>query len=123
MQTTTVRLHTGFQIAPVDPRIFGGFLEHMGRAVYQGIYDPHNPHADADGCRAMYSMPLRKLDMTTDALSGRQLSPPVITGRTGSARAKAARPSVSWPGRASNPTSSAATNLCAVPKRWAGRPC
>ena len=46
MQTTTITLHTGFQIGAVDPRIFGGFLEHMGRAVYEGVYDPTAPHAD-----------------------------------------------------------------------------
>ena len=40
MKTTTLRLHTGFQIAEVDARIFGGFLEHMGRAVYEGVYEP-----------------------------------------------------------------------------------
>jgi len=65
MKTTTIQLHTAFQIAPVDPRIFGGFLEHMGRAVYQGIYDPHHPQADAEGCRTDVLDALRKLDMTS----------------------------------------------------------
>ena len=37
--------------AEVDPRIFGGFLEHMGRAVYEGVYDPESAHADPDGFR------------------------------------------------------------------------
>ncbi len=37
MKLTKITLHAGFQIAPVDPRIFGGFLEHklntnMGQA-------------------------------------------------------------------------------------------
>ena len=36
MQTTTITLHTGFQIGAVDPRIFGGFLEHMGRCRLRG---------------------------------------------------------------------------------------
>ena len=40
MQPTTLTLHTAYQIGEVDPRIFGGFLEHMGRAVYQGVYEP-----------------------------------------------------------------------------------
>ncbi len=40
MNPTTIALHTKFQIGAVDPRIFGGFLEHMGRAVYEGVYDP-----------------------------------------------------------------------------------
>ena len=48
MEPTTITLHTGFQIGQVDPRIFGGFLEHMGRAVYEGVYDPDSAHADKD---------------------------------------------------------------------------
>ena len=51
MRQTTVYAHTRFQIAPVDPRIFGGFLEHIGRAVYEGVYDPDCSHADEDGFR------------------------------------------------------------------------
>ena len=31
MKETEVRLHPGFQIGEVDPRIFGGFAEHLGR--------------------------------------------------------------------------------------------
>ena len=40
-----------FQIAPVDERIYGSFIEHLGRAVYGGIYQPGHPAADADGFR------------------------------------------------------------------------
>ena len=39
-------------IGSVDSRIFGGFLEHLGRCVYEGVYQPDSPHADGDGfCR------------------------------------------------------------------------
>ncbi len=51
MKDTTITLHTQFQIGQVDERIFGGFLEHMGRAVYEGVYDPKCAHADEDGFR------------------------------------------------------------------------
>ena len=51
MKKTKVILHKDYQISPVDPRVFGGFLEHMGRAVYEGVYDPQSAHADADGFR------------------------------------------------------------------------
>ncbi len=64
MKPTTITLHTRFQIGQVDPRIFGGFLEHMGRAVYEGIYDPDCPHADEDGFRTDVLEALRRLDMT-----------------------------------------------------------
>lgn len=64
MDTTTITLHTQFQIGPVDPRIFGGFLEHMGRAVYEGVYDPASSHADPDGFRTDVMGALRRLNMT-----------------------------------------------------------
>ncbi|MCB0115741.1 MAG: alpha-N-arabinofuranosidase [Caldilineaceae bacterium] len=38
-------------ISPVDPRLFGSFVEHLGRAVYGGIYEPDHATADAQGFR------------------------------------------------------------------------
>ena len=38
-------------IAPVSRDLWGSFIEHMGRAVYGGIYEPTHPSADADGFR------------------------------------------------------------------------
>ncbi len=64
MQTTRITYHPDFQIAPVDERIFGGFLEHMGRAVYEGVYDPQSQHADEDGFRQDVLAALRRLNMT-----------------------------------------------------------
>jgi alpha-N-arabinofuranosidase len=64
VQPTKLSLHSGFRIAAVDPRLFGGFLEHMGRAVYQGVYDPTSRHADGEGCRGDVLEALRGLDMT-----------------------------------------------------------
>lgn len=40
-----------FQIAEIDKRIYGSFVEHLGRAVYGGIYEPGHPTADEDGFR------------------------------------------------------------------------
>jgi len=33
MQATRITLHTEFHVGPVNERLFGGFLEHIGRAV------------------------------------------------------------------------------------------
>ncbi len=63
MEKTTLRLHTGFEIGEVDRRVFGGFLEHMGRAVYEGVYDPGSSHADAEGYRTDVLDALRRLAM------------------------------------------------------------
>ena len=64
MTDTTLHLHTGFRVGPVDPRVFGGFLEHMGRAVYEGVYDPDSAHSDEHGFRTDVLDALRRLNMT-----------------------------------------------------------
>ena len=40
-----------FRIASVDKRIYGSFIEHLGRAVYDGIYQPDHEMADENGFR------------------------------------------------------------------------
>ena len=64
MEPSLIHLHSKFQVGPVDPRIFGGFLEHMGRAVYQGVYDPECEHANEEGLRTDTLEALRRLNMT-----------------------------------------------------------
>ncbi|MCB8925868.1 MAG: alpha-N-arabinofuranosidase [Ardenticatenaceae bacterium] len=44
-------IDTNRTIAPISPLLFGGFIEHMGRCVYEGIYDPKSPLADERGLR------------------------------------------------------------------------
>lgn len=65
MDVTKLIVNSEFQIGQVDSRIFGGFLEHMGRAVYQGVYEPESIHADEDGFRRDVMDALRRLRMTT----------------------------------------------------------
>lgn len=38
-------------ISAIDDRLFGSFIEHMGRAVYTGIYEPEHKSADENGFR------------------------------------------------------------------------
>ncbi|MFB9378639.1 alpha-N-arabinofuranosidase [Kineococcus gynurae] len=51
MRTARLTLDPAFTVAPVPRRLFGSFVEHMGRCVYTGIYEPGHPSADADGLR------------------------------------------------------------------------
>ncbi|UOQ43206.1 alpha-N-arabinofuranosidase [Halobacillus salinarum] len=44
-------LDKNYEIAKVDERIYGSFIEHLGRAVYGGIYEPGHPQADEQGFR------------------------------------------------------------------------
>ena len=49
--TARVVLDPAWRVAPVNRRLFGSFVEHLGRCVYGGIYEPDHPTADADGFR------------------------------------------------------------------------
>lgn len=40
-----------YQVSAVDKRIFGSFIEHLGRAVYDGLYQPGHPLSDENGFR------------------------------------------------------------------------
>lgn len=48
---SSVKIDRLQQIGKVDKNVFGSFIEHLGRCVYNGIYQPENPTADKDGCR------------------------------------------------------------------------
>jgi len=51
MHNTRVRLHRDASIGETDPRLFGAFVEHLGRCVYGGIFEPEHATADAQGFR------------------------------------------------------------------------
>jgi alpha-N-arabinofuranosidase len=38
-------------IGAIDPRLYGSFIEHLGRAIYGGLYEPDHPTADTHGFR------------------------------------------------------------------------
>jgi alpha-L-arabinofuranosidase len=44
-------LDKDYKVGEVDKRIYGSFIEHLGRAVYGGIYEPEHPQADKAGFR------------------------------------------------------------------------
>ncbi len=58
-----VHLDTEHNAGPIDRRIFGGFLEHLGRAVYEGVYDPGSALADQHGFRRDVADSLSALEM------------------------------------------------------------
>jgi alpha-N-arabinofuranosidase len=49
-------------IGRISPLLFGGFIEHMGRCVYQGIFDPGSALADEHGLRTDVVAALRELN-------------------------------------------------------------
>ena len=58
-----VILDRDYVIGRVDPRIYGSFIEHLGRAVYDGIYEPGHPLSDERGFRRDVIELVRKLDV------------------------------------------------------------
>jgi len=49
--TTHIYVDSRRTLAELDRNMFGSFLEHLGRAIYDGIYDPGSAHSDANGFR------------------------------------------------------------------------
>ena len=49
-------------ISEISPLLFSGFAEHMGRCIYEGIYDPASVHADENGLRTDVLAALRELN-------------------------------------------------------------
>ncbi|MBW9092344.1 alpha-N-arabinofuranosidase [Microbacterium jejuense] len=51
MPSARLTVDPHFSIGPIRRRLFGGFVEHLGRHVYDGIYEPGHPTADDRGFR------------------------------------------------------------------------
>lgn len=64
MLTARLVLDREFTVGTVNPRLFGSFVEHLGRCVYSGVYEPDHPAADADGLRADVLALVRELGVT-----------------------------------------------------------
>ena len=54
-----------FEVGAVQDRLFGSFVEHLGRCVYTGIYEPGHPTADESGFRQDVIDLVRELGVTT----------------------------------------------------------
>ena len=48
---TRIFADKNMKIGGISPELYGSFLEHLGRAVYEGVYEPGHPTADKDGFR------------------------------------------------------------------------
>ena len=61
MKKASMILDRDFAIGRIDPRLYGSFIEHLGRAVYGGIYESGHPTADENGFRRDVIDMVRKL--------------------------------------------------------------
>jgi alpha-N-arabinofuranosidase len=58
-----VYVDTRRTVAPLDRNLFGSFLEHLGRAIYEGIYDPGSSLSDGSGLRKDVIQEVRQLEV------------------------------------------------------------
>ena len=59
----TVTAHRDYTIARIDDRVYGAFLEHLGRAIYSGIYEPGHETSDDNGMRGDVASLVRDLNV------------------------------------------------------------
>lgn len=65
MTPTRLTLDPRLAIGTVDRRLFGSFVEHLGRCVYDGIHEPSHPLADDWGFRTDVIELVRELGVST----------------------------------------------------------
>lgn len=61
-QNARIYIDTNRVISEISPLLFSGFAEHMGRCIYEGIYEPASPHADENGLRKDVLAALKELN-------------------------------------------------------------
>ncbi|MFF1574255.1 alpha-N-arabinofuranosidase [Leifsonia sp. NPDC058292] len=64
MHSARLTINPAARIGAINPRLFGSFVEHLGRSVYQGIYEPGHPLANDDGFRTDVIELVKELGVT-----------------------------------------------------------
>lgn len=54
-----------------SPMLYGHFIEHFHRQIYNGIYDPQNPLSDEDGLRSDILSAMRQIKVPVLRWPGR----------------------------------------------------
>ena len=101
-----------FAIGDTDPRLFGAFVEHLGRCVYGGIYEPGHATADKQGFRQDVLALVRELGATIMRYPGGNF----VSGYNW-------EDGWIWPGFPPSPTPLAPTNSSTGAARPASNPC
>ncbi|MBO0321529.1 hypothetical protein J0X14_04400 [Muricauda sp. CAU 1633] len=69
-QKAKIKIDTDRVIGDISPLLYGNFVEHLGRCVYGGIYDPGSPLADEDGFRKDVLEAAKDLNVTITRYPG-----------------------------------------------------
>ena len=65
MPSARIVVDPAHTVGPLNRPLFGSFVEHLGRCVYDGIYEPGDRSADGDGFRSDVMDLVRELGVTT----------------------------------------------------------
>ncbi|MFD7309627.1 alpha-N-arabinofuranosidase [Promicromonospora sp. NPDC059942] len=65
MHSARLAIDPSFVVGPVRRGTFGSFVEHLGRCVYTGIYEPGHPTADEHGFRGDVLDLVREMGVST----------------------------------------------------------
>lgn len=63
MKRANMVIDKDYAISKIDKRLYGSFIEHLGRAVYDGIYSPGHEAADSMGFREDVIDLVKELDV------------------------------------------------------------
>ncbi|KAB8248130.1 Arabinosidase C [Aspergillus flavus] len=101
--TPSIAIHPSRRISKINPNIYAGFTEHMGRCIYGGIYDPGNPLSDENGFRKDVLEALKTLDIPVVRYPGGNFMATYhwIDG-VGPKDQRPARPELAWLGTETN---------------------
>ena len=70
MRTAKMTVHPDYKIGEISPRLFGAFLEPIGRMVNGSMYNPKHPSADDKGLRSDFYNTLKEAGLPSVRLPG-----------------------------------------------------
>ena len=69
-QNAKIKIDIERTIGEINPHLYGNFIEHLGRCVYGGIYEPNSPLSDSDGYRKDVLQATKDLNVTITRYPG-----------------------------------------------------
>ena len=113
MKKAEIIIDKYFLTGKVDKRIFGSFIEHLGRAVYEGIYQEGSALSDEQGLRKDTLALVRELQVPIVRYPGGNfVSGLPLGGQRGSERTERPAPRGAGLAVSSRPTRSASNEFC-----------
>ncbi|OJJ49639.1 hypothetical protein ASPZODRAFT_128133 [Penicilliopsis zonata CBS 506.65] len=102
-ETPVVSIDPARRLSKINPNIYSGFTEHMGRCIYGGIYDPGNPLSDENGFRKDVLEALKDLNIPVVRYPGGNFCATYHwQDGIGPKEQRPARPELAWLGRETN---------------------